>query len=299
MTALNSLVKLSPWVAAVLLLASQICVAGADNSTTQPATTEPTMTSLEQQFIFPGSFRQGTPGARIIPPSGAELLTLRAADGTSIAGLYGAAIHPRDAHPPTILCFYGNGASVATSTGTLTALRNLGYNAMLVDYEGYGMSGGRPGEAGCYAAADAGYDYLLSRKEIDSNRIVAMGHSLGGAIAIDLASRRHVAGLITFSTFTNIAEMAKPILAQFPVSIPITTRFDSLSKIPKITCPIFMAHGSQDHIVPASMLDALVAVAKVPVTRVLIPGASHSDVFQHDAKLFSGQFKEFIDHCGG
>ena len=82
-------------------------------------------------------------------------------------------------------------------------LRRLGVNVLIPEYPGYGMSDGRASERGCYAAADVAYDYLARRPDIDRAQIIVAGHSLGGAVAVDLASRRHVAALITLSTFTS------------------------------------------------------------------------------------------------
>jgi pimeloyl-ACP methyl ester carboxylesterase len=91
---------------------------------------------------------------------------------------------------PTVIFFYGNGACLAYMGEVFNGFRRLGMNVLVPEYPGYGMSGGKPTEKGFYAAADAGYDYLAQRPDIDHDRIDAAGWSMGSAVAVDLASRR-------------------------------------------------------------------------------------------------------------
>jgi pimeloyl-ACP methyl ester carboxylesterase len=165
---------------------------------------------------------------------------------------------------------------------------------MMVDYEGYGMSEGTPSESGCYASADAAYEYALTRKEVDPHRIIAVGWSLGGAVAIDLASRKPMMGLATFSAFTSIFDMSKVIAPDVPAAMALNSRFDNLAKIRSITCPIFLAQGTKDPLVPPQMLDRLRAAANAKVTTVRVEGAGHNDVFQYDDSLYD-RFKTFVD----
>jgi pimeloyl-ACP methyl ester carboxylesterase len=153
-------------------------------------TTLPVISPLELQLVFPGSQSQGQNSSRVQPTVGCELVQLRAADGTKIVSLFGKGIASREQPASfTLLFFYGNGMCMADCLSVFNQFRNLGFNVITADYEGYGMSGGTASEPGCYAAADAAYDYLLTRKDVDPNRLVATGWSLGAAVAIDLASR--------------------------------------------------------------------------------------------------------------
>ena len=140
-------------------------------------------------------------------------------------------------------------------TDEMQRFRRLGVNVIVPDYLGYGMSGGRASEAGCYAAADAAYDYLLTRPDVDRHKLIASGWSLGGAVAIDLAHRRPISRLITISTFTTLRNMAP----ECPISIGLLRyQFDNLAKLPEIYCPTLIIHGSIDTLVPASMAPRLV-----------------------------------------
>jgi hypothetical protein len=225
-----------------------------------------------------------------------DLVTLHAADGTKIVALFGRAARIRAASiKPALLYFYGNGMCMANSRDVFNQFRGLGFNVLMADYEGYGMSGGTPSEPGCYAAANAAYKYLLTRKDIDRSRIVATGWSLGAAVAIDLASREHLAGLVTFSAFTNIADMSQSLLDGFPGGLLLSCRFDNLTKIGFVSCPILMAHGSRDPLVPPEMLDRLARSARSKVTTFRVGDAEHNDIFFRGGNALYQRVKTFVD----
>jgi len=276
-------------------------VAKCDVSTTQPTTaraasTEPAIGPLEIQLVFPGSASQGQSDAIVQPPDGCDLVSLHAADGTKIAALFGEPLNVHAAAAkPALLFFYGNGMCMAHGLDLFNRFRGLGFNVIMADYEGYGMSGGTPSEAGCYAAADAAYDYLLTRKEVDRSRIVAVGWSLGAAVAIDLASRRPVAGLVTFSAFTSMADRNLMRQTDFPLAIFFTSRFDNLAKIRLVPCPILMGHGSRDPLVPPEMLDRLAKAARSKVTTFRVENAMHNDIFQLGGDSLFNRVKVFVD----
>ncbi len=240
---------------------------------------------LQTSLIFPGQFSRGRPDAHVQPEPGAELVTLRTSAGDRIVALFGTALdnrgQPRDdaATRSTFLYFYGNSSNLKDSLGLFESFRRLGVNVMIPEYLGYGMSEGRAGESGCYATAEAAYCALLSRSDVDPDQIVAAGWSLGGAVAIDLASRHDLAGLVVFSTFTSMAEMARLQYPWLPASWLLRHHFESHRKIARIVAPTWIGHGSMDELIPPSMADRLAAAAGGPVTRVVVPGAGHNDVF--------------------
>jgi len=257
------------------------------------------MFSIQNWMIFPGHATQGQAQAIIHPSPAFELLHLKTADGDSIVAIFGVATDSRDqpltdsASQPTILFFYGNAMCLADSFGQFQEFRRLGANLMIVEYPGYGMSDGKPSERSLYAAADAAYEHLMHRSDIDVRKIVVAGWSLGGAIAINLAAHHPVAGLATFSAFTNMPDMAHNLMPWLPTSLLVRARFDNEEKIKTIACPIFIAHGTHDTIVPFAMSRRLVAAAKGPVTSVEVD-SDHNDIFDSGGEALDARFGQFL-----
>lgn len=257
--------------------------------------------SLQTRMIFPGSETQGRPEFVVKPPPDAELLNLEANGGEKVVALFGAAQGP-DGRPladaasrPTLLYFYGNGNCLKTALGEFERFRKLGVNVLIPDYLGYGMSGGKPGEAGCYATADAAYDHLLTRKDVDPKKIVAAGWSLGAAVAIDLAARRPVVGLVAFSAFTSMTEMGRRTMPWLPVRLLLRHRFASESKIARVKCPILIGHGRHDRLIPHEMSDRLAAAAGGPVTRFTIDHADHGEFYAVGDAEVTKALGEFLE----
>lgn len=242
--------------------------------------------SMESMFIFPGAATQGRADT-IVPPGGNyELIPLQTRDGTRITALFGGALDPRGGHTlvagkrPIVIFFYGNGACLASMGNVFEGFRRLGVNVLMPEYPGYGMSGGKPSEKGFYEAADAAYEYAAQRPGVDHDRIVASGWSMGSAVAVDLASRRRVNSLVLVSAFTNLPAVAHALVRWFPTSLIIRSRFDNLAKMPLVGCPVFIARGTKDSLVPPSMSDKLAEAAKAGVTSYRVPGGGHNDVFE-------------------
>jgi hypothetical protein len=259
------------------------------------------MFSIQDKFVFPGSATtQGQHDAILTPSRSYDLLSLPTAGGEKVAAIFGKALQPNGqplpdaATRPTIVYFYGNGACMAYSTDVFDHVRRLGANIIIPEYEGYGMSPGKPSESGCYAAADAAYNYLLSRNDVDPKKIIAMGWSLGGAVAIDLASRRDIAGIITLSAFTSMPDVAHQMIPWLPVSLILKYRFDNLRKLAGISSPILIMHGTQDDLVPFAMAPKLAAAAKGKVTRFDVQGAGHNDIFDVGDVPLWDQIQKFL-----
>jgi uncharacterized protein len=258
---------------------------------------------MQTSLIFPGRESQGQSWATLTPPAGAEMAQLTTAGGDRTVALFGCAL-ALDGTPladaasrPTIIYFYGNGDSLKNSSVYMFgALRRLGANVCVPEYVGYGMSTGEVGEKGCYATADAAYEYLLTRADVDRSKIIAMGWSLGAAVAVDLAARHPVAGLAMFSTFTSMSDMAREVYPFIPgASLILKHRFESLSKIEKITCPIVVGHGTVDQSIPFSMGQQLAAAAKVPVTFLAVEGAEHGDIFSVGEAQVFGALRQLVE----
>lgn len=157
------------------------------------------------------------------------------------------------------------------------------------------MSGGSPSEAGLYATADAAFNYLLTRRDVDPRRIVAVGQSIGAAAAIYLASSRPVAGLATFSAFASMDKMARKVLPMFPTGLFLRSHFPNIQRISRVRCPIFLAHGTDDDLVPFAMMKQLTAKAGGPVTLYPVPGANQNNIFQVGGASLPQVFARFVN----
>lgn len=244
--------------------------------------------ALQTAMIFPGAQTQGTAAAQIphVPP-GAELVRLTAATGEPVAALFGPALGRAGdpgggpARGPALVYFYGNAMCLADCLDRFDELRRRGFDVIIPDYLGYGLSGGKPGADGCRAAADAALAHLLARPGVDRSRVVAAGWSLGGAVALDLAARHpgEVAGVATFSAFTSLADMARRVAPFLPASLLLRHRLDNRARVAELSVPILIGHGRADRIIPFAMADELAAAARGPVERVSVDGADHNDFF--------------------
>jgi len=242
--------------------------------------------ALQIRLIFPGSDTQGKPSSVVHPAPGTELVSLATEHDEKIVALFGPALLPNgNPHPdpslrPTILYFYGNAMCLKDTMFEFEHFRRLGLNVMIPEFVGYGMSGGKPSETGCRDTADAAFAHLQGRKDINPKKIVAAGWSLGGAVAVDLATRKPVAGLIAFSTFTSMADMSRRSFPFLPATLLVRHRFDCEAKMSHITCPTLLGHGRKDDLVPVTMLDRLAAAAtKAPVMKFIVDDAGHNDFY--------------------
>jgi fermentation-respiration switch protein FrsA (DUF1100 family) len=256
---------------------------------------------VQRWLLFPGAYFHNRDSVKVNAAPGRELLTLHTGDGHRITAAFGAALTP-DGRPlddaarrPTLVYFYGNGDCLYTSMDEFEAFRRLGANVLVPEYVGYPLSAGKPGEAGMYATADAAYDYLLTRPDVDKSRIIAVGRSIGSGAAIDLASRKPLAGLATFSAFTSMDEMVRKVLPVFPTRLFLRHHFRNEHKMPLVRCPVFLAHGTRDSLVPFSMMARLKNKAAGPVMLYEIAGADHNDIFVVGGDTLLEKFGRFVE----
>jgi len=252
-------------------------------------------------MIFPGWYEQGKPETKILFGGDAQVVHFTTSNGIPIAAVFGIARRPDGVlytaadHRPTVLYFYGNGGSAAYSQGEFDHFRKAGCNVLIPDFPGYGQSGGKPSEKNFYASADAAWSYLQTRPEVDMKKIIVVGWSLGAGAAIDLASREPVMGLATMNAFTSLSAMAQKILPWVPTSLLLKYRFDNLTKIALIHCPVLIVNGKQDVLVPPAMSAALAKNAGGPVTRLVVESADHNTIFSAEPTLIWGAFQRWID----
>ncbi|UCG63048.1 MAG: alpha/beta hydrolase [Candidatus Zixiibacteriota bacterium] len=183
-----------------------------------------------------------------------ENVTVLTGDSVKIHAWY----VPGDSSSAKVFLFcHGNAGNISHRLETIEFLRQLRCAVMIFDYRGFGRSGGDPSEEGVYADARACYDWLVNGKGITPDDIVIFGRSLGGAVAVDLATRVPCGGLVVESSFTSAADMARRIFPFLPTSMLLRYKFNTIEKIGAVSCPILITHSPEDDIVPYSMGEEL------------------------------------------
>ncbi|MEP6702749.1 MAG: alpha/beta fold hydrolase [Betaproteobacteria bacterium] len=180
---------------------------------------------------------------------------------------------------PALLYLHGARWNLTGSSGRIARYRQLGFSVLAIDYRGFGKSSGdMPSEDMAYEDGRAAWDYM--QKLTPGSRHYVYGHSLGGAVAIEVARNNPaVAGLILEATFTSIRDMAHQYAwGWLPVDLVLTQRFDSLEKIAEVKAPTLFIHGKADKLVPPAMSEQLFAATQAPKQLLLIDGAGHSNI---------------------
>jgi len=204
---------------------------------------------------------------------GVEDVWISAADGVRLHGWWKEAPGAELA----TLYLHGNAGNVTHRGSHILAVAEAGSSILVIDYRGYGKSTGRPSEAGIYADARAAYDWLRGRGR-PPERIVAHGESLGTAVAVELAVRVPVAGVVLEAPFSSAGDVAGTIL---PVLGPLLVRsFRSIEKIGSLRAPLLVIHGERDGIIPIELGRRLFEAAPEPKEFWAVAGAGHNDLVE-------------------
>ena len=215
-------------------------------------------------------------------------LKLLSRDGVRIS-----AVHLDNANATyTILFSHGNAEDLGTLSPTLESFRRMGFDVFAYDYHGYGTSGGRANERNAYDDEEAAYEYLVHTLHVPANRIVAFGRSLGGAMAIDLAARQPLAGLVVESSFLS----AFRVVTRYPI-LPFD-KFRNIDKITGVRCPVLVIHGRQDHVIPFWHGARLFESANEPKMSLWVEGAGHNDVAEIAGDKYEQTLRGFSSTLG-
>jgi pimeloyl-ACP methyl ester carboxylesterase len=203
--------------------------------------------------------------------------------------------HPSDRY---LIYLHGSALNIGANVSHARRFKNMGFSVLLISYRGYGQSEGNfPTEDQVYADAEAAWNYLVKKKGIRSEDIFIYGHSLGGAVAINLAiSHPEAKGLIVEATFTSITEMGRlhKLYGLLPLGLIAHQRFDSISKIERLKIPVLFLHGTEDSVVPFTMSRKLYDRAPSPKRLKLISGGGHNNSASVGAAEYLKSVREFI-----
>ena len=232
-----------------------------------------------------------------------EDVFLTTTDGVRIHGWFLPAPHALSPSPFTVLFFHGNAGNISHRFEKLAVFHALGASVLIIDYRGYGRSEGKPSEEGTYRDAHAAYEYLIGKARSRAcgstpHSIVVYGESLGSAIAVDLAAKVPVGGVILEEPFTSVGDVGQKMFPFLPVRLLARNKYDSLSKIGRINAPLLIFHSRDDEVFPFRHAERLFAAAREPKQLVELRG-SHNDAFLTSADTYHAALKEFLGRFGG
>ena len=226
--------------------------------------------SFSRLVAYPGSPVSFPAEGRLGPE--ARLLDIRTEDGLSLRAAWFSSGVP-DA--PVALFFHGNAESAAQNGPLAAALAVGGVDAVLAEYRGYGGMPGSPSEAGLVFDGEAVLAALRANG-VSPARTVLVGRSLGTGVAVELARRSPPALLVLVSPYTSFADLGRGLVGPF-APLVVADRFDNLSKIGTLTCPVTILHGTMDEVVPFRMGERLARAGK-DVRFVPLEGRGHNDI---------------------
>lgn len=190
-----------------------------------------------------------------------------------------------------VVMFAGNAGNRLSRVSQLDLYNRLGCDALLVDYRGYAENAGAPSEVNLLRDARSVWDYAVSTLRVPPERIVISGESLGGGVATALASQvcregHSPAALILRATFSSMVETASGLYWWLPVRWVLIDTYQSIERMPHVTCPLLTYHGTEDEIIPfeqgQKLFDSAPQTAKNGINKrfLKIPGAGHNDIYQ-------------------
>ena len=234
-----------------------------------------TLDAKQREWIFQPSDRSwgGAPSTEGMQDVWIEFTSDASGKAERLHGLW---LPHTKASTPVLLYLHGARWNVAGSSGRIRRMQELGFSVLAIDYRGFGRSSaGLPSETTAAEDARAAWNWLAEQHP-DKPRYI-FGHSLGGAIAIDLARQvPDEKGTIVEGTFTSIPDVVSTFKwVWLPVSPLITQRFESIRKVADIGSPLLVVHGSDDSLIRPALGRQLYEAAREPKQFVLVEGGSH------------------------
>ena len=249
-------------------------------------------TQLEKRFVF-------FPVAELLyTPNDVNLeyedVRIQTSDGLALQGWF---ISGKAETGPNVtwLWFHGNGGNIGHRIGELAlAHHRTQANIFIFDYRGYGGSEGAPSETGTYLDSRAVMEYLSSRSDVDSGRIVYLGHSLGAAVAVELALTQPPMAMVLVSPFASVHDMANLTLPFLPIGWLVRNHYDSISRIQQLDVPVLVLHGDQDETVPINQGRKLYRAANQPKRFQVLEGAAHNNTSEVAPVQYWGTIEAFL-----
>ncbi|MGZ5034137.1 MAG: alpha/beta hydrolase [Usitatibacter sp.] len=203
-----------------------------------------------------------------------EEIAFKSSDGTTLAGVL---VKPPVERPPLVI-YYGGNAEEVTAYASGAADTYGARAVLLMNYRGYGRSGGKPGEKAIVADAVEIFDWASRRADIDASRTALHGRSLGSGVAVQVAAARPARCVVLTSPFASAREVAAEIYPWLPVGWLMRHPFDSAAHAPKLTMPALFLMGDADDLIPKRHSERLAGLWGGPVQKVSFEGFGHNDI---------------------
>lgn len=229
---------------------------------------------FQRRLIYIPMGQPGSPAAAGL--ANGQEISLETEDGLTLGAWFipAAAAQPG----PAVLFLPGNAGNRAYRAPLAAALSQAGLSVLLLDYRGYAGNPGSPSETGLAADARAALKKLRELPEVDPDRILYFGESLGTGVAVSLATEFPPAALILRSPYTSLTSVARLHYPFLPVRLILQDRFDSVQRIGDISSPVLILAGDSDRIIPVAESRLLFDAANEPKRIVVFPGAAHNDL---------------------
>lgn len=249
-----------------------------------------------QLFYFPTRDEPSTPAAWGLKY---ESVDFKSGDGTPLHGWFIPAKNKSAASAKgTIVFSHGNAGSISYHLGFCAWMAEAGFNVLLYDYRGFGKSGGSVGRRGMIDDVKAAFAYAATRPDIDTNRLVSFGHSLGGAQSVTALGEAPVKGLraiVIDGAFASYRAMARIIGGQLGESL-VTDELapkDFVKKLPHV--PFLVVHGENDEVVPVSQGLQLYEAAAKPKTLFEVKSGKHGTALSDNDGAYRKKLIEWLD----
>lgn len=220
-----------------------------------------------------------------------EEVNFKTDDGELLNGWF---IPARNAEVTVFYC-HGNAGNISHRLHKVKFFHEMGVNFFIFDYRGYGKSSGRPAEKGLYKDAHAAYDYLAARSDVDKNKIVLYGKSLGGAVAADVCLHRNAHALILEGSLASVTLRAQQLYPFLPMKLLITQKYDTAAKLKNLRIPKLIAHGRQDEVIGFRHGEILCAAAAEPAQFLAFEGGHNDDVYV-TSSAFEDVLRKFLNN---
>jgi pimeloyl-ACP methyl ester carboxylesterase len=252
----------------------------------------------QSHFIFwPERILANTPADYLLPFE--DIYITVAKNGGHKERIHAWWIPADNSNNRTLLYLHGSALNIAANINHARRFYRLGFSVLLVSYRGYGKSDGNfPSESQIYEDSRSAWRYLVNERDVDPGTIYLYGHSMGAAVAIDLAvDHPEAAGLITEAAFTSIPDLAKvmPRYRIFPIDLIVNQRFESIKKVPRLTLPVLYIHGTDDTLVPYEMSRMLYQQTVSPKSLKLILGGGHNNSAAVGGEEYLKAVRKFVE----